>query len=82
MTTKKPAKCITPKRDRMEYALTARDLKNLLSLVNEANAILSYYVNMPENKTGELGTTRCDELEVLSQSIEDLKDTIDNVNWR
>lgn len=82
MTTKKPTKCTTPKRDRYEYSLTSRDLKNLLSLVNEANEILSYYVNMPENKTGELGTTRCDELEKLSEAIDELKDTIDNVNWR
>ena len=82
MTARKPAKCTTPKRDRYEYALNAQDLKNLLSLVNEANGILSYYVNMPENKSGELATTRCDDLEKLSEAIDELKDTIDNVNWR
>ena len=82
MTTKKPAKCVTPKRDRYEYTLNARDMKNLFSLVDEANSILSYYVNMPENKTGELAATRCDDLEKLAAAIDELKDTIDNVNWR
>ncbi len=82
MTMKKPGKCRVPKRDRYEYSLTAQDLKNLLSLVAEANSILSYYVNMPENKTGELATTRCDELEALSAAIDELKDTVDNVQWK
>lgn len=78
---KKPAKCITPKRDREEYNLTSRDMRNLINLVKEANAILAYYINMPENKTGELATTRTDELKVLSEQIEDLKNTIDYVTW-
>ncbi len=82
MTKRKPTKCKSPKRDRYEYSLTAQDFKNLLSLVDEANSILSYYVNMPENKTGELTTTRCDELETLSAAIDELKVTIDDVKWR
>lgn len=82
MTTKKTAKCTTPKRDVEEYNLTACDLRHLLSLVREANDILSYYVNMPENRTGELATRQCGKLEELSEAIHDLLNTVDNVNWR
>lgn len=81
MMMKKPAKCITPKRDREEYNLTARDMHNLINLVKEANDILAYYINMPENKTGELATTRTDDLQTLYEQIEDLKTTIDWVTW-
>lgn len=78
---KKPAKCTTPKRDREMYSLTARDLKNLLGLVKEANDILEYYINMPENETGELMTSRTDELEALCNAVDDLKITLDEVVW-
>lgn len=79
---KKPTKCTTPKRDRETYSLTARDLKNLLNLVNEAHDILAYYVNMPENKTGVLDTARVDELQQLADAIDDLKTTIYDVEWK
>ena len=78
---KKPTKCITPKRDREFYSLTAKDFRNLIALVKEANDILSYYVNMPENETGELATTRVDELEELCEAVEDLKVTLYDVTW-
>ena len=78
---KKPAKCITPKRARDLYKLTARDMKHLINLVKEANDILDYYVNMPENETGELATTRTDELATLSEQVDALKSTIDWVTW-
>ena len=78
---KKPAKCITPKRIRDQYKLTTRDLRNLISLVKEANDILVYYIDMPENRTGELATTRTGELETLSDQIDALKSTIDWVTW-
>lgn len=81
MSIKKPAKCITPKRDREQYSLNARDLRNLLALVKEANGILSYYINMPENTTGDLVTKRVDELEELNEQIEDLQNTINEIMW-
>lgn len=81
MSMKKPAKCITPKRLREKYALNARDLHNLLALVKEANDMLSYYINMPENWTGELVTKRLDDIDALSEQIEDLKNTIDEIRW-
>ena len=78
---KKPVKCVTPKRDRDVYNLNARDLKNLLALITEANDILAYYINMPENKTGDLVTTRVDDIDKLSEQIEDLQHTVDEVRW-
>ena len=78
---KKPVKCITPKRAREQYSLNARDLRNLLALVKEANDILSYYINMPENTTGELVTKRLDDIDKLSEQIEDLKNTVDEIRW-
>lgn len=81
MMMKKPAKCITPKTDRHEYKLTARDLNNLIKLVKEANDILSYYSNMPENKTGELETAQCDKLQELVDQVEDLATTLNYVTW-
>lgn len=79
---KKPAKCVTPKRDRYEYTLNARDLRNLMALVQEAYDILTYYIVMPENKTGELAITRADDFEELSHRVDGLKILIDDVNWR
>jgi hypothetical protein len=78
---KKPAKCTTPKRDRETYSLNARDFRNLTALVKEANDILSYYVNMPENETGDLETSRVDDLENLIQAVEELKFTLEDVIW-
>lgn len=78
---KKPAKCVTPKRDRETYNLNARDLRNLKALVQEANDILSYYINMPENRTGELESTRGNELDELQEMITELQVTIDEVNF-
>ena len=78
---KKPSKCITPKRDREEYSLTARDLRNLTSLVKEANDILAYYVNMPENETGDLKTSHTDDLVILRNLVDDLAITLDTVIW-
>jgi len=76
---KKPAKCTTPKRGREMYSLTARDLHNLAKLVKEANDILAYYINMPENQTGELMTSRTDELEDLCHDVTDLLVTLEEV---
>lgn len=78
---KKPAKCNTPKRDRADYNLNARDMRNLLALVKEANDILAYYINMPENETGCLSTTRTDDLEKLVEAVDDLSATLNGVYW-
>lgn len=76
---KKPTKCITPKKDREAYKLTAADLRNLTKLVKEANDILAYYVNMPENKTGELEASDSQKFDVLYEAVEDLQTTLGEI---
>lgn len=80
MTMKKPAKCKTPVRDAMAYKLTAADISNLTKLVKEANAILTYYALMPENKTGELYAADGARFDLLCEVVEDLKVSIGDIN--
>ena len=80
MTMKKPAKCKTPARDAMAYKLTAADINNLTKLVREANAILAYYVNMPENRTGELYAADGARFDLLCEVVEDLKVSVGDIN--
>ena len=77
---RKPIQCKTPSRNQQAYKLTATDINNLTKLVNEANAILAYYVNMPENKTGELFATYGDKFDHLCEAIEDLQTTVNDIN--
>ena len=77
---KKPIQCKTPSRNQMAYRLTATDIRNITKLINEANNILAYYINMPENKTGELYAEDGSRFDTLCQAIEDLKTTIDDIN--
>lgn len=77
---KKPIQCKTPSRNQMAYKLTASDIRNITKLVNEANSILAYYINMPENKTGELFADDGSRFDTLCQAVEDLKTTLDDIN--
>lgn len=77
---KKPTKCKTPARDVMFYKLTAADVNNLTNLVKEANAMLAYYVNMPENKTGELYASDGARFDLLCEEIADLQATVNDIN--
>lgn len=82
MTRKKPAACITPKKDAEDYCLTGRDLDHLLHLVKEANAILSYYINMPENLSGELSTKATVTADYLYSQTVDLKNTLAEIYYK
>ena len=77
---KKPIQCKTPSRNQMAYKLTATDIRNLTKLINEANSILAYYINMPENKTGELFAEYSSSFDALCDAAEDLKTTIYDIN--
>ena len=77
---KKPIQCKTPSRNQMAYKLTATDIRNLTKLINEADCILAYYINMPENKTGELFAEDCTSFNDLCEMVEGLKDTLDEIN--
>ena len=83
MTVKKPAKCIVPAKEVDEYCLTGRDLRHLLSLVSAANRMLSYYVNMPENLTGELAVDGDSALaNKLDDQISELANSFAEIYWR
>lgn len=77
---KKPIQCKTPSRNQMAYKLTATDICNLTKLIKEADSILAYYINMPENKTGELYAEDSSKFDALCEAIDDLKTTIDDIN--
>lgn len=77
---KKPIQCKTPSRNQQAYKLTATDIRSLAKLVNEANNILAYYINMPENKTGELVADHTDSFDALWAAVEDLQTTLGDVN--
>ena len=77
---KKPIQCKTPSRNQQAYKLTATDIRNLAKLVKEANDILAYYINMPENKTGELVADDGDKFDALCEAVDDLKTTLGDIN--
>ena len=60
--------------------MTNKDLRNLTSLVTEANKILTYYSLMPENKTGELECYDTELYENLCEAAEDLVNTLNDIN--
>lgn len=68
------------KSNQQAYKLTATDIRNITKLVNEANNILAYYINMPENKTGELFADDGSRFDALCEAVEDLKVTLDDIN--
>ena len=77
---KKPIQCKTPTKNQQAYKLTATDIRNITKLVNEANSILAYYINMPENKTGELFADDGSRFDALYEAVEDLKTSLDDIN--
>lgn len=77
---KKPIQCKIPSRNQQAYKLTATDIRNLTKLVNEANNILAYYINMPENKTGELAADDGKNFDSLYEAVNDLQTTLGDVN--
>lgn len=77
---KKPIQCKTPARNQMAYRLTATDLRSITKLVKEADSILAYYINMPENKSGELYAEDGSRFDELYQAVEDLMTTINDIN--
>ena len=78
---RKPAKCKVPKRDRDIYILNKRDLNNLKNILQEACDIVTYYANMPENRTGELGALSTELLEQVQDLAHDFKVLIEDVEY-
>ena len=78
---RKPAACVTPKRDREMYILNKRDLNHMKKLLQEANNMILYYANMPENRTGELGAMSVDLLQEVQEMAHDFHTMIDDVEY-
>lgn len=76
---KKPIQCKTPSRNQQAYKLTATDIRNLTKLIKEADSILAYYINMPENKTGELVADDSEKFDALCEAVNDLQTTLNDV---
>lgn len=81
---KKPEGCKTPNRVCEEYKLTAHDLAYMQRMADKIDLMLGYYINMVENRTGELAVTgnNCDKLQALSEQLEGIKTVLDEINWR
>lgn len=78
---KKPEGCKTPNRNRDEYALTVPDIKFMEKQALKINRMLKYYVNMPENKTGELSTRNYDRMDYLMDILDDIVNTLNGVSY-
>lgn len=81
--TKIPAGCRTPNRDRNHYTLTKADIDFMTEAVRRVNEMLSYYINMPENETGELRITdaNCCRLEDLIDDMDEARTALMEVTW-
>lgn len=87
MSMSVPQGCKTPKRDRESYDLTVADIRFMIGQANKISKMCSYYVNMPENRTGELSIAFNSEkgynlFEELCRKINDIQTTLEDVEWR
>ena len=87
MSIRVPQGCKTPKSDRDGYALTTADIRFMTAQIEKINDMLSYYVNMPENATGELviafrSDKGYDAFTQLIHKTEDVVNTLNDVTWR
>lgn len=87
MTKSVPAGCKTPAKDREDYCFTMSDIKFMTAQVEKIDAMLSYYINMPENRTGELAVFFRSEKGYeaylnLTKKIVDVLSVLDDVDWR
>lgn len=80
---RKPAGCKTPNRDAYSYTLTASDIKYMKTTLTKIDDMLMYYVNMPENRTGDLTVLgrNFDKLRELADMLDGIKVSIDNVAY-
>ena len=78
-----PAGCRRPARDRDEYALTARDLEFMAAQAGKIWNMITFYANMPENRTGELtisGSKADAAMEKLAGLLDDIRAALDDVD--
>lgn len=73
---KKPDKCRIPDQEAESYCLDDEDMDNLIKLMEEANGILTYYHEMPQNLTGILATALLDKHEQLLGLVNTFRDDL------
>lgn len=81
---KKPEGCKTPAAIREEYKFTAHDIAYMQRMASKIDLMLGYYINMTENRTGELAVSgsNCDKLEALTEQLESILTALNETNWR
>lgn len=79
-----PKGCVVPKVNRQRYVLTVRDIQTMEKLLRNVFDIISFYSNMPENKTGELAVNPRNHLifDGLQHLAEDVCVALDDVEYR
>lgn len=78
---KKPDKCRVPDHEAETYCLDEEDMNNLIALMEEANGILDFYHNMPQNLTGILATALIEQHEALIGLVESFRDDLYRVEF-
>ena len=81
---KQPKQCKRPAHDMEMYTLTATDIKAMKRATDTILSILSFYSNMPENRTGELAIKDCnvEKFDSLCESISDIKTMLYEVDYQ
>lgn len=72
----KPQKCAVPKRPSSRYCLNDQDMDGLIALIEEANGILDFYSEMPQNLSGIVVTALIEKYERLTNLIDTLRDDV------
>lgn len=81
---KKPINCKTPKTDKDFYNLTATDLNTMIKRAQAIWDMLSYYSNMPENKTGVICISNPhneEKLDKLCELVEDIQQGLVGITY-
>lgn len=75
-----PRGCKTPSRDRDEYTLTKKDAQFMQASALKIWQMLSYYCNMPENRTGEVQSGPAASEIIMNELLPTLNSIIDDLN--
>lgn len=80
---KTPKGCKTPNRDCEEYALKSADIRFIENAANQIWDMITYYANMPENRTGEIVVkdANAEKLDKLQTLITDIATAIDEIRY-
>lgn len=78
---RKPDKCRVPAREAERYCLDEGDMDNLVELMEEANGILDFYHDIPQNLMGILATAQIARFERLMSLVDEFRDKLFRVEF-